>query len=119
MKEKLICLAVKTRNLCCFSIASFSQSEIEAKVAENSSGRLPITLLLDNIRGPDNLGAILRVAAAIGVKKILAMRGCADAWQSKCLRAAAGAHFSLPIVTNLAWEDVNRHLPNYPQASKT
>ena len=31
---------------------------------------IPLTLVCDNIRGPDNLGAIIRVAAAVGVRKV-------------------------------------------------
>ena len=31
---------------------------------------LPLTLVCDNIRGPDNLGAIIRLAAAVGVRKV-------------------------------------------------
>lgn len=56
-----------------------------------------------------------RVAAAIGCKRVIATKGCVDAWQSKALRAGAGAHFHLPIVTNVGWEDIHRHIPQYPQ----
>ena len=34
------------------------------------SSPLPLTLVCDNIRGPDNLGAIIRLAAAVGVRKV-------------------------------------------------
>lgn len=36
---------------------------------------LPITLVLDNIREPGNLGSILRVAAAIPVQKVIILTG--------------------------------------------
>lgn len=37
--------------------------------------------------------------------------GCVDAWEPKVLRAAMGAHFHLPIIPNLAWDDIETHLP--------
>jgi tRNA G18 (ribose-2'-O)-methylase SpoU len=76
---------------------------------------LPVTLILDNVRNPDNFGAILRVAAAVGCKRVVAMQGCVDPWQSKVLRAAAGAHFFVPISRDVAWDKVHRHVPEYPQ----
>jgi tRNA G18 (ribose-2'-O)-methylase SpoU len=35
-----------------------------------TANSLPIHLVLDNIRMPDNLGALLRVAAAVGCKQV-------------------------------------------------
>lgn len=32
-------------------------------------------------------------------------------WEPKVLRAAMGAHFRLPILSNLEWDDIERHLP--------
>lgn len=41
----------------------------------------------------------------------MAPTGCVDAWEPKVLRAAMGAHFRLPLFSNLHWEDVESHLP--------
>lgn len=70
---------------------------------------LPLSLICDNIRDPGNLGTILRSAAGAGCCKVLLVKGCVDAWEPKVLRAGMGAHFRLPIISSLEWED----LPNY------
>lgn len=36
---------------------------------------LPITLVCDNIREPGNLGSILRIAAAIPVRRVVLISG--------------------------------------------
>ena len=53
-------------------MAAFSKSEIESGVAASSPLRL--TLVCDNIRTPDNLGAVFRCAAAAGAKKVVTTR---------------------------------------------
>jgi TrmH family RNA methyltransferase len=65
-----------------------------AKVALEES---PGCVLLDGIQDAGNVGAILRSAAAFGVRDVLLGAGCADPWSPKVLRAAMGAHFSLRI----------------------
>ena len=55
------------------------------------------SVLLDGIQDPGNLGSILRSAAAAGFRQILLSSDCAQAWSSKALRAAMGAHFQLDI----------------------
>lgn len=35
----------------------------------------PLTLILDELREPSNLGGILRTAAAVGVSQVLLMKG--------------------------------------------
>uniref|UniRef100_A0A673UGR0 RNA 2-O ribose methyltransferase substrate binding domain-containing protein n=2 Tax=Suricata suricatta TaxID=37032 RepID=A0A673UGR0_SURSU len=72
---------------------------------------LPLLLICDNLRDPGNLGTILRSAAGAGCRKVLLIKGCVDAWEPKVLRAAMGAHFQVPIVSNLDWETVPDHLP--------
>ncbi|MBP8242410.1 MAG: RNA methyltransferase [Thermoflexales bacterium] len=54
-------------------------------------------VLLEGVQDAGNVGAILRTAAAAGIRQALLGPGCAGAWSLKVLRAAQGAHFSLTI----------------------
>lgn len=54
-------------------------------------------VLLDAVQDAGNVGAILRIAAAAGIRNILLGPGCAGAWTSRVLRGGQGAHFSLAI----------------------
>lgn len=68
--------------------------EIPPVPAELSPGD---ALLLEAVQDAGNVGAILRTAAAAGVRNILLGPGCAGAWTSRVLRGGQGAHFSLDI----------------------
>ena len=54
-------------------------------------------LLLESVRDPLNVGAIVRVAAAFGVDRIVMSRDCADVYNSKTLRASMGTFFDMKI----------------------
>jgi TrmH family RNA methyltransferase len=54
-------------------------------------------VLIDAVQDSGNVGAILRTAAAAGVRDVVMGEGCAGAWTPRVLRAAQGAHFSLMI----------------------
>ncbi|MCU0934185.1 MAG: RNA methyltransferase [Thiobacillaceae bacterium] len=54
-------------------------------------------VLLENIQDPGNLGALLRVSAAAGMRAVHLSSGCAEVWSPKCLRGGQGAHFRLAI----------------------
>lgn len=54
-------------------------------------------LMLDAVQDAGNVGAILRTAAAAGVRDVVLGGGCAGAWTPRVLRAGQGAHFSLAI----------------------
>ncbi|XP_064619747.1 rRNA methyltransferase 3, mitochondrial-like [Lineus longissimus] len=73
------------------------------------SAVVPITLICDNIREPGNMGTLLRSAACAGCKRVLVSKGCVDVWEPKVLRSGAGAHFRIPIITNVDWG----MMPNY------
>lgn len=64
-----------------------------------------LTLILDRVRDPGNLGAILRTALAAGVDQVLLAPGTVDASNPKVVRAAAGAHLRLPVAA-LKWEAI-------------
>jgi RNA methyltransferase, TrmH family len=55
------------------------------------------TLVLDRLQDAGNVGAILRSAAAFGVRQVVALKGTAALWSPKVLRAGMGAHFGLAL----------------------
>jgi len=54
-------------------------------------------LMMEDIQDPGNVGAMLRSAAAAGVRHVVLSRGCTFAWAPRVVRAAMGAHFRLHI----------------------
>lgn len=62
------------------------------------------SLIIDQVQDPGNVGTLLRSAAAVGVKQIIATKGTASLWSPRVLRAAMGAHFSLQLVESIAHE---------------
>lgn len=64
-----------------------------------------LILILDEVRDPGNLGAIVRTADAAGVKAILLLKGCTDLYASKTIRATMGSVFHLPVISDLEKEE--------------
>lgn len=67
--------------------------KVDEKEPEESA---PI-LLLESVRDPLNVGAIIRTAAALGVGRMIMSADCADLYHPRTLRAAMGPLFSMPI----------------------
>jgi TrmH family RNA methyltransferase len=63
---------------------------------------LAATVVLDRLQDAGNAGSILRSAAALGVKQVLALKGTVALWSPKVLRAGMGAHFALGLVEGLS-----------------
>lgn len=55
------------------------------------------SVVLDRLQDPGNVGSILRSAAALGVRQVLALKGTVALWSPKVLRAGMGAHFGLQL----------------------
>lgn len=66
------------------------------------------SVVLDRLQDAGNVGAILRSAAAFGVRQVLAIKGTAALWSPKVLRAGQGAHFGLRLVEGLAADDLTQ-----------
>jgi len=64
------------------------------------------TLVLDRLQDAGNVGAILRSAAAFGVRQVLALKGTAALWSPKVVRAGQGAHFALQLHEGLQAADL-------------
>lgn len=54
-------------------------------------------LILDGVQDAGNVGSMMRTAAGAGLQHIVCMKGTAQAWSPKVLRAAMGAHRHLKI----------------------
>ncbi len=54
-------------------------------------------MLLESVRDPSNLGAIIRSAAALGVDRLILTSDCADIYSAKTVRASMGTLFSQHI----------------------
>jgi len=54
-------------------------------------------LILDGVQDAGNVGSMIRTAAAAGLSYVVCLKGTAQAWSPKVLRAAMGAHRHLKI----------------------
>lgn len=62
-------------------------------------------IVLECVRDPDNVGGIIRTAAALGAGGILLGPECADPFYRKAVRTSMGAVFTLPIAVAAGWPD--------------
>lgn len=81
---------------------------------KNTTDSLPLTVICDNIREPNNLGSIIRSCAGASCSQVIIMKGCADPWDTKSLRGGCGGQFRVPIIGPIEWSSINDFLPeNY------
>ena len=55
-------------------------------------------VVLDRLQDPGNIGTIIRTADAAGYKGAIIIKGTADIYSPKVVRAAAGSLFRLPVL---------------------
>ncbi len=97
-----------------FHAARILDDELYASVSDtvNSQGMLGVFLfpdlapnpaepafwlIADGIQDPGNLGTLIRSAAGTGATQVVTLPGTVDPWAPKTVRAAAAAHFIIPI----------------------
>ncbi|XP_017072434.1 rRNA methyltransferase 3, mitochondrial [Drosophila eugracilis] len=95
-----------------------SEKGLEKNLAEQQSlgtKPLPITVVCDNIREPNNLGSIIRTCAALPCSQVVVTHGCCDPWESKSLRGGCGGQFRVPIRDDVPWDELSLTIP--PEAA--
>ncbi len=87
--EGVICVAKYIdkfqKNITIYNSADFS-------VGPNDS-----VVLLESVRDPSNIGAVIRSAAAIGVDRLILSEDCADIYNPRAVRASMGTLFNQRI----------------------
>lgn len=66
--------------------------------------KTPLLIILQGLEKPGNIGAIMRVADAVGVNALCLADPLPDLYNPNIIRSSLGAVFSLPIVTTTSKE---------------
>ena len=57
-----------------------------------------LVLVCAEVQDPGNLGTVIRSAGAAGAEAVVCASGTVDPYNSKCVRASAGALFHIPVI---------------------
>jgi RNA methyltransferase, TrmH family len=82
--------------------ALFRQPSVEFENVLGDEGATALVLVLVGVQDPGNVGTAVRSAEAFGATGVVAVRGTADPWSPKAVRASAGSALRLPVVRGLA-----------------
>ena len=69
-----------------------------------------ITLLLDTIQDPGNLGTIVRTADWFGIRNVICSEGCVDCYNPKVIQSTMGSIFRM----NIMYHDLAAFLDQWP-----
>jgi TrmH family RNA methyltransferase len=70
----------------------------ETGTGQGDTKRTLSVIVLDRLQDPGNVGTVLRSADAAGFDAVIAVKGTADVYAPKVVRAAAGAIFRIPVL---------------------
>lgn len=70
----------------------------------------PAFVILDRLQDPGNVGTILRTVEATGIDGLVTIRGTADIFSPKTVRASMGAVFHLPIADKVTLEELKKFI---------
>jgi TrmH family RNA methyltransferase len=86
------------------AIAKVNESGPKEAIAAARDRRWPL-VVLDGVQDPGNVGAICRTVAAAGAPALAVLKGTADPYGAKAVRASAGNVFRL-AVAHATWTDL-------------
>lgn len=89
-------------------VAFAERQSLPAWTPDHTTGGLSV--LLERVRDPDNVGSIARSASAMGVRALLMSAECADPFYRKAIRTSMGATLTSTIVSATPWPDVLHQL---------
>lgn len=108
LDDKLFCELANTERPQGILIAASLPTTLASDMEFWSAGAL--WLIIDGVQDPGNLGTILRTAEALGVERVVALKGTVDPYNEKVIRSAMGAIFRLPILHDQSDELVLKQL---------
>lgn len=85
------------------------------KSTPHKRNAFPITVICDNIREPNNVGAVIRLSNSLPALRVVLPKGCADAWDVKAIRGSSGSIFHMPTDEAVTWQQIDNEL-NDPDA---
>jgi TrmH family RNA methyltransferase len=81
-------------------------SQLAGQLTGRVSGARPaLVVILANVRDPGNAGTVVRTADAAGADGVVFAGASVDPYNGKCVRAAAGSLFHLPVVAGAPLAD--------------
>lgn len=79
--------------------------EMGKSSVENLLATGQMLLVLDRVGDPGNIGTMLRTADAAGLGGLVLLKGSADIYAPKTVRASMGSLFHLPVVSGVSEEE--------------
>jgi TrmH family RNA methyltransferase len=83
------------------AVVEFPRARLPARIDDD-------VVYLDGGQEPGNVGAIVRTAAAAGVRTLVTAPGTACLWAPRALRAGMGAHFRVQMIEGVPIADLRR-----------
>jgi TrmH family RNA methyltransferase len=77
------------------ALVNIPEKQLKEKELDNT-----LSIGLDDIRDPGNLGTIIRIAAWFGIKYIICSHNSVDVYNPKVVQATMGAIFHVDVFTN-------------------
>ena len=73
-----------------------------------------LSLYLDGIQDPGNMGTILRIADWFGLSRVWCAEGCVDVFSPKVVQAGMGACFRVPVTESASLTTLLARTPEIP-----